>query len=285
MKKIQRSFTFNEDANTHAVILERVGDALVIRYFSRCGVPDGITPISEAEPLVDVGASEYTPTSGTYYTLGAVGVEGSEDDFCVEEIGRHMISPQISQRMGLSETGDFFALVAPMTLNLKPEPLYNHFAESTTTKSALRRTGQILGKIAQFAVVGASFADGPDAWTLVRAPLPAVSFVDRTSGAWEVADESFSLISALPTISLTSDASITAGGETVVNVSVVPAYSGELVVEPVSGYVPHSRVEVFGGSGSFKVMALAMQPGDTLRVKVGTKLVTGLAEVQINVVL
>ena len=59
---------------------------------------------------------------------------------------------------------------------------------------------------------------------------------------------------------------------------------GDFVVEAVDGYVPHQRVHVVGGVGKFKACAFLLSPGETMRIKVGTKTFSGHDEVIINVI-
>lgn len=58
----------------------------------------------------------------------------------------------------------------------------------------------------------------------------------------------------------------------------------ELTLEAVAGYIPNARVKVSGGRGSFKVMALGLEDGEQVRVKVGMGQFTGKADVLIKVV-
>ena len=56
------------------------------------------------------------------------------------------------------------------------------------------------------------------------------------------------------------------------------------IVEPVCGYAPHRRVKVTNGVGSFKVVALALENGDTVRMKVRTPSYSSLVECEVPVV-
>lgn len=51
-----------------------------------------------------------------------------------------------------------------------------------------------------------------------------------------------------------------------------------LKVECVDGYAPHQRVEIVDGKGSFKVTALGLEPGETMRVKLNDDCYTSKAE-------
>lgn len=78
--------------------------------------------------------------------------------------------------------------------------------------------------------------------------------------------------------------SITANSSPVIfNLKVVHPITGEVdtncnstvYIEPVSGYVPHTRVKMFNGEGSFRAIPLYMEAGEEFRIKVGWKLWTG----------
>jgi len=70
------------------------------------------------------------------------------------------------------------------------------------------------------------------------------------------------------------------------NVKVVNGITGEidtrcnstLYIEMVSGYAPITRVNVVNGKGSFRVIPLAMNSGEELKVKIGWRLWPGAAE-------
>lgn len=54
-------------------------------------------------------------------------------------------------------------------------------------------------------------------------------------------------------------------------------------IEAVDGYAPHRRFRVENGIGQFKVMALGLESGESLRVKVANKFQTSLAECTLQV--
>lgn len=60
--------------------------------------------------------------------------------------------------------------------------------------------------------------------------------------------------------------------------------TGDFVVECVDGYAPHKRVHVENGVGKFQACALMLQPGETMRIKIGTKTYSSRAEIIIPVV-
>jgi len=84
---------------------------------------------------------------------------------------------------------------------------------------------------------------------------------------------------------------IAAGGSATLTVRAVRHNSretdksqSEVHVETVSGYAPHSRVRLRDGVASFKVMALGLDAGESMRVKVGWRFFPGLAEMTLGVV-
>ena len=58
----------------------------------------------------------------------------------------------------------------------------------------------------------------------------------------------------------------------------------EYYVQPVSGYAPNSRVILHKGVGTFRIMALGLMPGETLRVKVNDQYWSGKAEKTLQVI-
>lgn len=55
------------------------------------------------------------------------------------------------------------------------------------------------------------------------------------------------------------------------------------IIDAVDGYAPHKRFDVVNGVGQFKVKALCLEDGDTMRVKVSQKTFTSRAEAVVNV--
>ena len=101
-------------------------------------------------------------------------------------------------------------------------------------------------------------------------------------------NKAFNLLQLMPTIAVNAPASVSADASAIVDVAMTQGgqaldYTGELTVEMVNGYAPKTRVSIVNGRGHFKVMALGLEAGDVLRAKIGTRLVSGLAEASINV--
>ena len=53
---------------------------------------------------------------------------------------------------------------------------------------------------------------------------------------------------------------------------------GGFELEAVDGYVPHRRLRLVDGVGKFKAIALGLQSGETMRIKLNMKYRTGLAQ-------
>lgn len=60
------------------------------------------------------------------------------------------------------------------------------------------------------------------------------------------------------------------------------SYNG-FIAEAVDGYCPHRRVSVVNGVGTFRVKALGLLEGETLRVKINHRFFSGRAEATVNV--
>jgi len=54
-------------------------------------------------------------------------------------------------------------------------------------------------------------------------------------------------------------------------------------LEHTGGYLPHQRIDITDGTGSFKVGALGMTSGDVFKVKIGFRNYTGVADVEYTV--
>ena len=93
----------------------------------------------------------------------------------------------------------------------------------------------------------------------------------------------------LPTLELSGPSQIAKDGTATMQVTmkqgaITLSYSGDIAVETLAGYAPKTRVSMVNGSASFKVMALGLDVGDQMRVKVGTRTVSGMADKTLEVV-
>jgi hypothetical protein len=59
--------------------------------------------------------------------------------------------------------------------------------------------------------------------------------------------------------------------------------SSTVYLEEVNGYLPKRRVDLTGGVGQFRVGALGLAAGDTVRVKAGFRFYTGLGDITLPV--
>ena len=95
----------------------------------------------------------------------------------------------------------------------------------------------------------------------------------------------------LPGVQLTAGGGqIKAGGTDTVSVQLIDAdakpivHATTLFLEETGGYLPKRRVLAPGGSASFNVSAIGLDPGDTFKVKVGFRNYSGLLDVPFEVV-
>lgn len=95
----------------------------------------------------------------------------------------------------------------------------------------------------------------------------------------------------VPVIKIVGPISIVKDKHAVLEVSVTNRKDGsiitdpiELYVEHVNGYVPYSRITTVDGKCTIPVSAMLMTPGDTIKVKVGFKFYTSLADHELEVV-
>ena len=95
---------------------------------------------------------------------------------------------------------------------------------------------------------------------------------------------------ALPSFVVTSGGnSIDADGYDTVEFKMVDSsgatinHASDIYLEHTGGYLPHHRVSITDGTGSFKVGALGMSSGDTFKVKIGFRTYTGIADVNYTV--
>lgn len=277
----------------YLVLSEKRAGAFVVRYFKICS-----KELIDGETLNDT-LEVFDPTSTPlmrqlvnehkFYKGSAVTADPKYADCGMREIGRHIFRPEIGAAsvVGTAEKYDFPLYVLPFAgVDSIGEP-YNHFIESAQVKGPVHRNGRMKGNKAVFLLYATKSNEPIDNWTVCRIETSAFEFDDRTDGNW-VSVENFSPMQLLPVITLNSPASMDENASAEVEVAMTQNgsalnYSGELVIEMVNGYAPKSRISITNGLGSFKVMSLGLDSGDVLRAKVGTRLVSGMAEAQISV--
>lgn len=93
----------------------------------------------------------------------------------------------------------------------------------------------------------------------------------------------------LPKLSVTGPASIKAGEVADYTVTIrdsdgiTVAEAAEIYLEATAGYLPKQRLITDTGSETFKLRALDLAPGDSIKLKVGFRHVSGLAETTVAV--
>ena len=94
----------------------------------------------------------------------------------------------------------------------------------------------------------------------------------------------------LPSVRVENEKTIAPNGVATVAIKVVNEETDEvldanceLFLEESGGYLPQRRVKITNGHGQFKVQALGLEPGEKFKVKVGFRLVTGLADAHFEV--
>lgn len=267
-------------------ILELFGAGLTVRYFDVVESPtpesealDAIPPLTSsiAESLIVGGALPEVP-----YLAGRF----------LQEKERQTLDPSAlspTDMFSIAELYDFVAIVHPVSFTGAPGTPFSYFVDAATAKAGLRRVGQNREAM-MFLTFTATHAQDPiENWTIIRAEHQRVAFVDRTPGSWETAPVGFKVLSTLPTVEITAPTTVPLNGSATVEFQVVDQdgephpYEGELVVEALAGYVSKRRIPVTAGAGSVSVFPLGLVAGDVIRIKVGTRLITGLADTAITV--
>jgi len=272
---------------------EVIDGAFVVRYFKVFPSSKG-TPSVVLESLTGLNPSSISLLSQnthTEYFVGSCVTDKPElADSKMLEIGRHIFRPTIGNGsvLGAAERRDFALFVLPFNgVDAIGEP-YNHFVESAQVKGAVSRNSRITGKKPVF-MLYSDVADAPiDEWTLFYVDTSAFVLEDKTTGQWSDQSE-FASVSLLPEFAVQAPASVVAGGACSVSLSMMREgqlvnYSGEIQIEVVNGYAPNSRASVVNGVASINVIALGLNAGDQVRFKLGTKNISGLADVTIPVV-
>lgn len=299
MKKIktvgyQFTNSFKPEAR-YVLRIESDGNGLAFRYFKEATEEEISiqTPVSElsalniaSTPLMRVLVTDATPVAAE-----AVTADARMAGKTLREFGRHIFRPNIGDDAvtGAGEEQDFPIFVLPFGTNGQVSEPYNHLVESSAVKGSVPRNGRLRGAQPIF-VLHAQKADAPLAdWTCVYIDSPPFIVEDTTAGTWTDAPKGFKAMDLLPTLELSGPSQIAKDGTATMQVTmkqgaITLSYSGDIAVETLAGYAPKTRVSMVNGSASFKVMALGLDVGDQMRVKVGTRTVSGMADKTLEVV-
>ena len=298
MKKLKfTGSNFTNQSQQHReyfVRVDRVNDCLSVRYFK-------IVPTLEYENFeVSNDMLAFDPLNVSllrqlvhdfhYVNAQAVSNSAEAEGKVVREIGRQIFRPTIGEEsvIGSGEKYDFPVFVLPFEMGDVVSEPYNHFVESANVKGEVNRNGRLRGAKAVFLLSADASAASLDAWTLTYIETPSFILEDRTEGAWENAPANFRAMSLLPVVELTAPATVAPDGVATITVklkrdgAVIP-YTGDLVVDAIDGYAPSRRFAVVNGVGTFRVRALGLEAGESMRVKVGTRAVTGIGSTVIAV--
>lgn len=168
-------------------------------------------------------------------------------------------------------------------------PLYT---ESYATKGSVARVMPLLDAMPVFTLLATHHDDNPDNWGVVR-----MSYGDLIVFTGDFVDEDTELTGMVdvrsmffPSFSISGADTVAADGTVTLTATVatVPTgtsvnYASDLYIEASAGYLPKKRVPVVNGTATFKVTALGLAAGDTIKVKIGTRFLTGLASKTITV--
>ena len=278
----------------YVIRLESSAGALVARYFK-------VIPASEVEnETVEPELDAFDPTSTPLMRqlvrerkfIKPLAVTSSQDvqEGALREVGRHIFRPNIGAQAvtGAGEERDFPIFVLPFGSDGEISEPYNHLAESYVVKGDVRRNTRLRGAQPIFLL----HAEKADAdlrdWTVVYLDSTPFVLEDTTDGSWTTA-QNFRAMALLPTIEVYGPGSIAKDGSATLTATIkrdgaTLPYSGEIVVETLAGYAPKTRVQLANGSATFKVMALGLDVGDQMRVKVGLRTVSGMADKALEVV-
>lgn len=275
--------------------LEVLSGALLARYFRVLPESEyaGRTAATVLPPFDPTTTSllRLVVTEPTYYAAAAVTESDAVEGKVLAEIGRHVFRPTIGSEtiVGNGERHDFSAFVFPFSSSAVVSEPYNHFTESELVKGTVSRNGRLRAGQSIFFLYSDVATAPIDDWTIVYAESTPFVLEDLTGGSWSTAPSGFGVHSLLPEFAMTAPATVGQNDYATLSIALqrggaAIAYSGEVVVEPVAGYAPKRRVSIVNGTGTFKVGALGLDVGDEVRVKVGTRTVTGLADASIPVV-
>lgn len=286
--------TTHKPTAAYVVRIEVITGVLVARYFQVLDhILESDTVLDAMKPI-DLGSPPLmrkVETQKTLVTPSAVTSNADVQNKFLLDIGYQAFAPTTGADSvcGFGERHDFSLFCLPFTHQGKVGEPFNHFTEGEIVKGKVTRIGRLRDAQPIF-ILYSDVANAPlSDWKLHYVDAHPFVLEDTTAGSWTVQTQPFDYIALLPTFDVSAPASVAAGGTAVVDLTLrrngdAIAYNGELQVEAISGYAPKRRVAVVNGASSISVMALGLVAGDSIRIKVGTRNVTGLSDVTIPVV-
>lgn len=279
----------------YVVRLEVINACLVARYFqvvnqvdeSDKTVRDTMKPITLQPPML----MRKVETQRVLVEPSAVTSNAEVQDKLLMDLGYQVFAPTSGDESvcGFGERQDFSLWCLPFTHQGKVGEPFNHFTEGEIVKGMVTRIGRLRDAQPIF-ILYSDVADAQLAnWKLMYVDIHPFILEDATAGNWTTQTKRLDYIGLLPTFEVSAPSSVDAGGTATVNVTLkrggtAIAYTGEVQVEAIAGFVPKRRASVVNGVASVKVMALGLSAGESVRIKIGTRNVSGLADVTIPVV-
>jgi hypothetical protein len=195
--------------------------------------------------------------------------------------------------MGDAEWSDYGNWVFPLDHQGAPGTPFNRYIETTNTKARTPRLLQ-LKKVncalqvyvpfgsCDFSNCSFSIALHPDYGMVGNLdPGTKITFAEVLKGASR----------AFPKLAISGSAEVTADGSVLLTLSLktssgtlIKDASPQVYLEQTAGYLPKCRVVPQDGKAQFKVTALGLDVGDSIRVKAGFRHYGGLAEHTMQVI-
>ncbi|CAA7620611.1 hypothetical protein [Magnetospirillum sp. SS-4] len=263
---------------------------MLIAYSKRLGYRVGF--------ILSLSESGFTTSVYRQWVEGTHSEESKIDGASIADIlaGRDLvISPpvtfdfaEIQGRREFSDYGFWCSTLDPLDIQKPLGIWFNRFAETAITRRDREESPRNMETAplhvyvpflsSTFAECALHIMTHPD-WPLIIDHSPVEQEVEATRSA------------VLPRIEATNALQVAADGYASVPVRLVDQ-QGELLssaacdlyLAETGGYLPKRRVRAVDGKAWFKVGALGLDPGDTVKIKLGFRHFSGLADINVEVV-
>lgn len=193
---------------------------------------------------------------------------------------------QNRQSLGSGEASDFAAWMFPIN-NTKLFAVRNRFLDTAQSKALTYRYLDTEGFGIALQVAQPFADDALDNCTLLLNANPIFGYYSNItfkemSLAQVIARDGFSVF---PKVLISGENAIESGGLLTATIAIADERTEEIIkrdctlyLESTAGYLPQTRVKLVNGVGKFKIRALDLEPGDTIKIKAGWKNYSGAAE-------
>ena len=234
--------------------------------------------------------------AGPDYAFRAKLIEGAVLDARFEGKAFELLGSaclDLDSPLGRGEWTDYGNWVFPLDREGAPGTPFNRYVDTVATKARTPRLLALKGMNCALQVYAPFATCDFRACSFSVALHPDYGLIGNLDAGEETTYEQVlqGAGRAFPALAISGPGEVAAGGTVTLDLALtdwqgtpVADASPEVHLDHTGGYLPHRRVVAQDGKAAFRVVALALEPGETIRIKAGFRHVSGVAEHALSVV-